>query len=102
MLFGADPTTSSPEAFEVLEQELAVHDLPGWGMALVDVMVEAGVVASKGEARRAISEGGVYLDGRRVTDADRTVDADLALHGRYVLLRRGKRSYHLLRAASGA
>ena len=51
------------------------------------------------EARRAITEGGAYVNNERVTDADATsAPADL-LHGRFLVLRRGKRSFAGDRAA---
>jgi len=58
-----------------------------------------GMCASHGEARRAIEQGGVYLNNRRVTGIDATVGPTDLLHGRYVLLRRGKRHPHLVVAA---
>ena len=66
------------------------------GVRVVELLVTTGMCASNGEARRAIDQGGVYLNNRRVEDADATVhEADL-LHGRYALLRRGKRHPHLV------
>lgn len=66
------------------------------GMSVVELLTATGMCASNGEARRAIEQGGVYLNNRRVTDVDATAgEADL-LHGRYVLLRRGKRRPHLV------
>lgn len=59
---------------------------------LATVMVEAGVVASKSAARRAINEGGAYLNNAKITDPDAALsDADL-LHGRWAVLRRGKKT----------
>jgi tyrosyl-tRNA synthetase len=55
-------------------------------------MAATGIVASKSAARRAISEGGAYLNNRKVAgDDDRPAPADL-LHGRFVVVRRGKRT----------
>jgi tyrosyl-tRNA synthetase len=66
------------------------------GVRVVELLVTTGMCASNGEARRAIDQGGVYLNNRRVEDVDATVhEADL-LHGRYALLRRGKRHPHLV------
>ncbi|MGI8794868.1 MAG: tyrosine--tRNA ligase [Acidimicrobiales bacterium] len=67
------------------------------GLALVDVLVNAGLAKSKGEARRAFP--GVYVNGRQVDDADATLTKGDLLHGRYIVLRRGKKNYHLLRMA---
>jgi len=61
------------------------------GMTVADALARSGLVASKGAARRTIAEGGAYVGNARVTDeAAALADADL-LHGRWVLLRRGRR-----------
>ncbi|GAB3804237.1 tyrosine--tRNA ligase [Micromonospora zhanjiangensis] len=54
---------------------------------------EAGLVGSLNEARRAITEGGAYVNNERVSDAAATPSADSLLHGRYLVLRRGKRTF---------
>ncbi len=60
--------------------------------SVVDVLTASGVVASRSAARRAIGEGGAYLNNVRVTDPDATLRPDDILHGRYVVTRRGKRT----------
>jgi tyrosyl-tRNA synthetase len=51
------------------------------------------------DARRTVGQGAVSVNGEKVTSDDRQLaDADL-LHGRWLLLRKGKRNYHLLDAA---
>jgi tyrosyl-tRNA synthetase len=62
------------------------------GPGVIDLMVECGIARSKSEARRAIEEGGAYLNNVRVTDVNATPGADDLLHGRYLVLRRGKRT----------
>ncbi|SDZ47273.1 tyrosyl-tRNA synthetase [Micromonospora pattaloongensis] len=57
------------------------------------LLKEAGLVASLNEARRAIAEGGAYVNNERVTDVDATVAPDALLHGRFLVLRRGKRTF---------
>ena len=52
----------------------------------------AGLASSLGEARRTVAEGGAYVNNGRVTDADAPVSADALLHGRWLVLRRGKRT----------
>ncbi len=71
--------------------------LPREPVALVDVLTRAGVTSSKSDARRQIQQGGVYVNNRREADVDRVLDpgAD-GLHGRYVVLRRGRTTQHLL------
>jgi tyrosyl-tRNA synthetase len=67
------------------------------GLPLVDLVARCGLTKSKGEARRLLAGGGVYLNEERVTDLQRTVGAaDLRADGT-LLLRAGKRTYHLVR-----
>ena len=57
-----------------------------------DLLVATGLAASRGQARRMVSEGGAYLNNERVTAADAVPSRDQLLHGRWLVLRRGKRS----------
>jgi tyrosyl-tRNA synthetase len=78
------PSTSVPlEAFEA-------------GVTLTELLATTKVCSSLGEARRAIEQGGVYVNNRRVEQLDFRVSTLDLLHGRYVLLRRGKRTLHLV------
>jgi len=60
--------------------------------SLVDLFVATGLVASKSAARRAVKEGGAYLNNVKVTDEEASATSADLLHGRWLLLRRGKRS----------
>jgi tyrosyl-tRNA synthetase len=53
---------------------------------------EAGLVASLNEARRTVAEGGAYVNNERITEADAPVPVSALLHGRFLVLRRGKRT----------
>ncbi len=59
---------------------------------VVELMAEAKIVSSKSAARRAVSEGGAYLNNRKVTSEDAVPGADDLLHGRFLILRVGKRN----------
>jgi tyrosyl-tRNA synthetase len=63
------------------------------GSKLVDVLAGAGVFASKGEGRRLIQGGGLYVGDVKVTDPDYLLTDDL-FEGGSVLIRKGKKSYH--------
>ena len=63
------------------------------GAKLVDVLAGAGVFASKGEGRRLIQGGGLYVGDAKVTDPDYPLTSDLFESGS-VLIRKGKKSYH--------
>jgi tyrosyl-tRNA synthetase len=60
--------------------------------SVADLMVGTKIVASKSAARRAIAEGGAYLNNRRVTDVDAYPTDDDLLYGRFLILRRGRRT----------
>ena len=87
---------------EVPSTEVARERLAGAGLALADLLVETGLASSKSEARRAVGGGGVYLNNRRVSDPRRTVALDDAIDGSLLVLRKGRKSYHLVRVAAEA
>lgn len=63
------------------------------GMSVTDLFVEAGLVQSRGEARRAVGEGGAYLNNERVDDPDYVPTAEDFLGGTILVLRRGKKNF---------
>ena len=60
--------------------------------SVIEVLAESGVVASRSAARRAIEEGGAYLNNVKVTDVDARVRPDDLLAGRHLITRRGKKT----------
>lgn len=74
-------------------REASVAELPPGGPdGIVDLLVATGLSASKGAARRTIAEGGVSVNNVRVDSEDWVADASRFLHGRWLVLRRGKRN----------
>jgi tyrosyl-tRNA synthetase len=65
---------------------------------VADLMAETGIVPSKSAARRAIAEGGAYLNNAKVTEQDAVPTAADLLHGRFLVLRRGKRTVGAIEA----
>ena len=70
--------------------------LGGAGLPVQEVFASSGLAASKGEARRLIESGGAYLNNRRVTDPKQTVTPADLIDGQVVVLRKGRREYHLI------
>jgi tyrosyl-tRNA synthetase len=98
LLFGADPTEATASQLDAVGREVpTLHLSPApEGADLVDVLAADGfLVASKGEARRAIDQGGVYVNGVRAGAGARLAGGDL-LHGRYAVVRKGKKAYGLV------
>ncbi|WP_448060353.1 tyrosine--tRNA ligase [Cellulomonas hominis] len=79
----------------------AVAELPTatvpLGTPVADALAATGVVASKGAARRAIVEGGASVNNVKVADEAAVLTADDLLHGRWAVLRRGKRTLAVVR-----
>jgi tyrosyl-tRNA synthetase len=73
----------------------ASAEFTGEGLALLDVLTSAGLVESKGEARRLIRQGGVKVGGQVVTDEQRRLTLDDVREGRIVLQLGKKRHHHL-------
>ena len=101
-LFGGDLGALDAKALaEVFEEapsiELPADRFDGDGVAVIDLLVEAGLTASKGEARRTLQGGGVRVGDDRVEDIDRTVTRADAVDGAVMVLRKGKKSVALVR-----
>lgn len=102
VLFGGDleglGAADIQEIFaDVPSSALPKEDLAGDGLSLPDLLVSSQIAASKGEARRAIQGGGVYLNNRRVTEVDSRVSITAAVDGQFIVLRKGRKHYHLVR-----
>jgi len=82
---------------EVPTKDLERAKLDGAGAPIADLIVHAGLEQSKGAARKALEAGGVYLNNVRVDHTRAVTSADL-LFGKYLLLRKGKKSYAVLTA----
>lgn len=67
------------------------------GMGLLEALVLTGLAKSKGEARRTVTQGGAYLNNRRIADADHRLRARDLVAGSIIVLRSGKKRYALLR-----
>jgi tyrosyl-tRNA synthetase len=102
VLFGGSLEGLSADEIEDIFSEVPAGDitretLSGEGVSLVELLGDSGVMKSRGEARRSIDQGGVYLNSVRVEDVQRQVTMDDAVEGRFLVLRVGKKRYHLLR-----
>ncbi|MCF8340424.1 MAG: tyrosine--tRNA ligase [Chitinophagaceae bacterium] len=67
------------------------------GLDLVTLLTEAGIFASKGEARKMIVGGGVSLNKEKISDANLMIDNSFSLHSTYLLVQKGKKNYYLIR-----
>jgi tyrosyl-tRNA synthetase len=68
---------------------------------VVDLLAEVGLVASKSAARRTVKEGGAYVNNAKVASEDAVPSRDELLHGRWLVLRRGKKNLAAVEVTAG-
>ena len=73
----------------------------GSAVGAIDLLVAAGLAASKGAARRTIAEGGASVNNVRIPDDTATFTLDDALSGGWLVVRRGKRAVAGVRLSAG-
>jgi tyrosyl-tRNA synthetase len=82
---------------DVPSGEIPLSRFQGEGLPVADLLTECGLVSSKGEARRAIEAGGIYLNNRRVGETALKVTPAEIIDGQFLVLRRGRKNYWLVR-----
>jgi tyrosyl-tRNA synthetase len=66
------------------------------GINIADILVMTKMQTSKGNARRLIEQGGCYINNEKVTDTELVVDENSLLHSSMIIIRNGKKKYHLI------
>lgn len=93
ILFGGGLDGIQEATFKDVVGEVPSATLPARGLPLVDVLMKSGLCPSKGQARKDVEGGGIYVNNLREGDPQRAIsEADL-LFGKHLLLRKGKRNY---------
>jgi len=67
------------------------------GIDIVTFLAETGIFSSKGEARKLVEGGGVSVNRKKVETVKLAVDNSLLLHGKYILVQKGKKNYYLVK-----
>ena len=96
VLFGADPTSASEAALDAVAREVPSSRRPRAELDdVVDLLVATELATSKGDARRTLDGHGYRANGVPIGPTSGLASIEL-LHGRYLLLRRGKKSHHIV------
>ncbi|MBS1745802.1 MAG: tyrosine--tRNA ligase [Bacteroidetes bacterium] len=74
------------------------YTLPGDGIDITTFLAESKIFSSKGEARKMIQNGGISINRKKVESLQMTVDGDMLLHKKYLLIQKGKKNYYLVKA----
>jgi tyrosyl-tRNA synthetase len=91
-LFGRGELTELDEATLAAATDELPRAVVAPGTPVLDALVASGLVASKAAGRRAIAEGGAYVNNVKVHGEETVLSAEDLLHGRYAVLRRGKKT----------
>ncbi len=82
---------------DVPSTEVGKGKLTGEGILITELLVECGLASSRSDGRRLIQGGGIYLNNVRVTDIEQRVNIGQAIEGKFLVLRKGRKDYHLVR-----
>ena len=101
VLFGAPLDGISEATFNDIVGEVPTKPLPralleGAGLLLTEALLHAGLCPSKGQARKDVEGGGIYVNNVREANAQRALTATDLLFGKHLLLRKGKKNYTVL------
>ena len=102
LLFGEDITTLPVDDVlavfdDVPSSELPMAEFDGAGMGIVDLVARVQLAPSKGEARRLVQSGGVYVNNQRQSDPQARVTREQAIGGRLFVVRKGQKQNHVVR-----
>ncbi|HEY4334474.1 MAG TPA: tyrosine--tRNA ligase [Puia sp.] len=75
------------------------YDAAGLGTDIVNFLAATGIAPSKGEARKLVQGGGISVNRKKVDSIQFPVDNSLLLHGKYILVQKGKKNYYLVTVA---
>ena len=68
------------------------------GIDVVSLLADTGIMPSKGEARKMVQGGGISINRKKVEGLQLTVNSSMLLHGKYILVQKGKKNYYLIQA----
>ena len=102
LLFREIHAETDPGDVEELLRNVPSFDAPASlldddGVPVLEIIVDSGLLRSKGEARRLIAGGGFYINGSRVEAADRILTSQDLTDGGLIILRKGRKQYFVLR-----
>jgi tyrosyl-tRNA synthetase len=100
-LFGGDMSILTPDEIrdifdDVPSSDFALSELETGQTAILDFLVRNNVTASKGEAKRLVENGGIYLNNVKVSETGLIVSRGASIGDKYIVVRKGKKNYYLV------
>lgn len=94
-LFSGDVSKLTLKDIEVVFKDVEKVEISN-EMNIVDMLVEKKICSSKREAREFVSAGTISINGEKITDLEKVISRDMAIEEKYLIVRRGKKKYHML------
>jgi len=103
VLFGGSIDLVKEDYFDIIRAEIPtievkITKLGGMGLPLIELLVQSDLCSSKGQARKDIEGGGIYVNNKRESNATRSITLRDLLFGKHLLLRKGKKNYVVVTA----
>ncbi|WP_028562333.1 tyrosine--tRNA ligase [Paenibacillus pinihumi] len=96
-LFSGDIKSLTADEIEQGFKEMPTFEASSEPKNIVDWLVDLGIEPSKRQAREDITKGAISMNGEKVTELDFEVSAEHAIGGRFIIIRKGKKSYSLVK-----
>ena len=96
VLFSGDVSRLSADEIEVCFKGVPNFEIQG-GISLIDTLVNNKVCSSRREVREFLSNGSILINGKKVSDENMVMDKNVAIEEKFIVIRRGKKKYYLVR-----
>lgn len=96
-LFSGDIKSLTADEIEQGFKEMPTFEASSESKNIVDWLVDLGIEPSKRQAREDITKGAISMNGERVSDVGMEVTASQAIGGRFIIIRKGKKNYSLVK-----
>lgn len=96
-LFSGDIASLTADEIEQGFKEMPTYHADREDKNIIDWLVELGIEPSKRQAREDVTKGAISMNGEKVTDTEFTVTAEHAIGGKFIIIRKGKKNYSLVK-----
>ncbi|MNJ59404.1 Tyrosine--tRNA ligase [compost metagenome] len=96
-LFSGDIKSLTADEIEQGFKEMPTFEAAKESKNIIDWLVDVGIEPSKRQAREDITSGAISLNGERINELEFEITVDLAIEGRFIIVRKGKKKYHLVK-----
>ena len=93
---GSIEALTESDLVQLMQDGMDCTEIEAANVGLLALLADSGLAPSRGQARKLVTSGGVRINGSVADDPEAELDFSDALHGRFYLLRRGKKNWHLI------